>query len=179
MGKLKLEDREPIVADYLRRNGVIAERARRAGRSLTKNEQNIIYSGRQIAADKGVDRITLNDLEMQGWWEWDKVMAPLKVVFVFAGWDEFGEEAPPIASYHVCESNSPEFPVNGNVGEDQIREAGFKVPKTQKYGKWVKKGRKWYRGEDRSWSVARIFSGWLSGLKRIVSIVSTITKQPQ
>lgn len=127
--------------DYLHRNGVIAEKARRERRSLNEIEKNILAVGLRFAREKGLDRWQMNAMVMEGERDWEQVLAPIKVVAVFAYYDEGYDEIPPTPQYVVRESNFPALSVGSHVGIDQILEATNKVPKTPSYEKWVKGGR--------------------------------------
>lgn len=134
---------EPIyVSDYLYRNGIVIERARREGRSLSAVERNIIVAGRWLAEKKGLDRHRINSIEMEGERDKDQVFAPIKVVAVFAYWTDPCGEFPPEVCYYLRESNHPGLPVYGNVDEQALKDAGIKLPKTPTYLKWVKAGKK-------------------------------------
>lgn len=129
-------------ADYLNRNGIIAERARREGRSLSYEERQIIAGGRNMAASKNMVRHQLNGMEMAGERDWDQVLAPIKVVAVFAYYNDPFEDIPATASYFIRSSNHPSLPTHGNVGGEQLEAAGIKLPKTPSYEDWVECGRK-------------------------------------
>lgn len=137
---------EPIMAsDYLRYNGTIIERARRIGRSLTGVEQNIILSGRRIAADKGLSKIQVNAYEMEGERDREAVKAPIRVRAVFAFYHDPYEDIPACASYFIRESNHPSLPERGNVGPEDLLSNGVAIPLTPTYETWVKGGRKCLR----------------------------------
>lgn len=130
------------VQDALNRNGIIIERARREGRSLTAVERNIIAAGRNLAADKRVVRHRMNAMEMDGERNWEMVLKPIKVVAVFSYYDDPFEEIPASAHYVVRESNHPGLPEMGHVGAVELQEAGIRIPETPTFNEWVKAGRK-------------------------------------
>jgi len=134
--------RVPTVSEYLHRNGVVIERARRDGRSLGYEERCIVLAGRAVAKAKGVTRELVNKFEMAGERDWDKVLAKIKVKAVFAFYHDPFEEIPAMASYYITESNHPALPEHGNVDAETLIKNGCKVPKTPTYDKWVRKGKK-------------------------------------
>lgn len=137
------------VLGLLRRNGIIEERARRAGRSLDRNERSIIIAAREKAKQNGYNRLTINSQEMVGERDFDEVLARTKVIAVFSHYEdagsaeimkELGLSIDP--TYIVRESNHPGLVVGGHVGLDQLQEAGIKQPKTPSYEEWLDGGRK-------------------------------------
>lgn len=143
------DDRPSRPADVaLHRNGIIAERARRAGRSLTAVERNIILCGRDLARAQGFTPHLINALEMEGERNMDIVSEPLRVKVEFAYHAEF-EGVSEGASYFITDSNHPALPLHGNVGADQLIEAGVKVPKTPTLEQWIKKGRPCFGGQKK------------------------------
>ena len=132
----------PILADYLNRSGQVIERARRECRSLSAIERNIIFAGREMAKVKGISQERVNSMEMDGERDWDKVLAPLKVVIVFAYYDAPFEDIPAMPSFFVRESNHPNLPVGGHVGEVEIVAAGYKLPRAPTYEQWIRDGKK-------------------------------------
>ena len=128
-----------MASDYLIRNGIVAERARRAGRSLDAVERNIILAGRKMAMVKGMDRNQMNYYEMTGERSRDQVLSPIKVSVVFQHYTEPYEDLPAEASYFILESNHPSLPKHGNVGRDQLIAANVKIPKTPDYESWKRK----------------------------------------
>lgn len=58
---------------------------------------------------------------------------------------KYGIEAEP--SYFIMESDDPRLPKCGNVGADQLLEAGVSLPFTPIYRTWVSMGSPIYRGE--------------------------------
>lgn len=131
-----------MVADYLRRNGIVAERARCEGRSLTNIERNIVAAGRLQAHSRGLGRTELNRLEMEGERDWNEVLRPLQAKIEFAYWDDPFEDLPAYPSFVVRKSNHPALAEGSNVALEQIRGAGFKTPKYPTYERWVAQGRK-------------------------------------
>ena len=129
------------IDEALHRNGIISERARRAGQSLTRIERQIIYANRRAAALAGLNVRMINFVEMEGQTDKDIVNKPIKVVAKFAYYS-----SPEIASYLIVESNCPSLPVHGNVEAQQLIDAGIPVPKTPSYESWEKNGRKCFRG---------------------------------
>lgn len=129
------------ISDYLQRNGVIIERARRAGRSLTHIEQSIILSGRYAAAEKNITREQWNAEEMAGERNKHLVFAPIKILAVFDYYDEPFEEIEANPAYLVIESNHPALTAGSHVCADQLRDVEQKVPKTPTYEKWVRQGK--------------------------------------
>lgn len=131
-----------MVSDYLHRNGVIEERARRERRSLTAMERNIILAGRDQAMQKITPRQMMNAWEMDGERDFDQVLKPISVRAVFSYYEEAFEEIPASPQYFVRESNHPELCVGSHVGACQLVSAGQKVPKTPTYDQWSRGGRK-------------------------------------
>ena len=128
MKKGEFVNGEWSTSDYLIRNGIVIERAKRACRSLSATERSIILAGRGMA--KNLTRNVINMFEMQGERQFEDVLKSVKVVVRFAHYNEPYEEIPATASYFVMESNHPSLPTGGNVGADQLTEAGIKIPKT-------------------------------------------------
>lgn len=130
----------------LHRNGTITERARLAGRSLTGVERNIIYATRRAAAYDGFNMQLINISEMEGQLDHEIVTKPLEVKAVFAYYYAPYEEIPATACYYILDSNHPALPIHGNVEADSFIEVGLKIPKTPTYEKWVRNGKKCFRG---------------------------------
>lgn len=128
------------VSEALHRSGVIIERARREGRSLSKTERCIILAGRGLAGERRLTKERLNAAEMEGERDWDRVLIPIKVVAVFSYYDDPAFEFPARPNYLIRQSNHPGL--GGHVGLDELSEAGQKVPPTPTFEKWVKAGRK-------------------------------------
>jgi hypothetical protein len=135
----------PLVSAYLHRNGVIIERARREGRSLSYIERNIIMAGRDMAKQKGVNQHFINTYELEGEQDRSLVFDPIKVEAKFAYYFEIGE---PQADYVVIKSNHPSLVVGGNVSAETLEKNGIRIPTTPSFEKWVKDGRKCFRGES-------------------------------
>lgn len=131
-----------MIAEYLNRNGAIAERARREGRSLSYIERSILGAGRLLAKEKGLSRERINALEMDGERDWERVFAKIKVEAVFAYYDPPFEEIPAIPHYFVRVSNHPALPESGHVDAEQITSNGQSLPKTPTYQEWIKSGSK-------------------------------------
>jgi len=129
------------VQEALHRNGVIIERARREGRSLSREERSIILAGRAMAWGKEMVRHRMNALEMEGERDRETVLKPTKVEATFAYYDDPYEEIPAEPAYFVRESNHPALPTNGHVCAQQLIDAGQKVPKTMSYEQWINSGR--------------------------------------
>lgn len=135
--------------ELLRRNGIIQERAKRAGRSLDKMERSIIMAARDKAYQEGALRHTVNTQEMLGERQFDDVLAPTKVIAVFSNYEDGGSKEtmeelglPIEPTFIVRQSNHPGLVVGGHVGIAQFVDAGLKPPKAMSYEKWVSKGRK-------------------------------------
>lgn len=143
------EWRSRFIEENLYRNGAMIERARREGRSLREEERSLIMGARNVAKDLGVSRVFMNSMEMQGAEDKKLVFSPLKVDIRFAFYHEPFEDIPATASYYVVESNYAPLPKGSNVGEDQLKKFGFKIPKTPSYDEWVKAGRVCYRGRKK------------------------------
>lgn len=62
----------------------------------------------------------------------------------FAFYWEMGE---PQASYLIIKSDNPNFPVYGNKGAEDLKQAGLEVPSTPTYQEWISNGKPVYRGE--------------------------------
>jgi len=148
--------RNPMIHDFLNRNGIIIERARRSGKSLTAVERNIILTGRDIAFERGLSPHQVSIFEMQGERQWEEIMKPIHVVF--AHYNDPYEEIPASPSYFITESNHPSLPVNGNVGADQLLAAGIEIPKTPTFDKWVKGGKKILRATAKAAVLLLMFS---------------------
>ena len=129
------------IDNALHRNGVLTEKARREGRSLSYEERNTIYAARRAAALAGLNVQIINAIEMEGQMNKDLVLAPVKVKAKFAYYYETGD-----ASYHILESNHPSLPKGGNVGADQLLEARVGIPLTPTYETWVKQGKPCFHG---------------------------------
>ena len=134
--------------EFLRRNGMIEERARRAGRSLDKTERSIIMAARERAIREGANRHTINSQEMDGERDFAQVLAPVRVKAVFSYWEDAGSpenakqlDIKPEPVWVIRYSNHPGLVVGGHVGAEQFIKAGFKPPKFMSYEKWIKKGR--------------------------------------
>jgi len=127
------------VEHALLRNGVILERAKRRGESLSKIERIIVLAGRKLAREQGFAAKSINALEMEGERDWDQVLQPLIVKAVFAYFDGPYEGFEPRPDYEVLESNHPGLPVGSHVCADQLVEVDIKVPKTPKYEAWAKR----------------------------------------
>lgn len=54
---------------------------------------------------------------------------------------------PPVPSYLIVESDVWKLPKHGNVGGDQLMEAGVPLPLTPDFRTWKKMGCPIYRGE--------------------------------
>lgn len=132
----------------LYRNGVLLERARREGRSLSREERVIIYSARKRAAEAGSEQADINYCEMVAGLDRHAILEPIKVDVRFAYYTEPYQEIPPVASYFIVVSNHPALPRHGNVGADQLKNASIKIPKTPTYEQWVKVGRPAFRGKE-------------------------------
>jgi len=129
------------IDNALHRNGVVTEKARREGRSLSYVERNMIYAARRAAALSGLNVQIINMVEMEGQHNKDLVLAPLVVKVRFACY-----ETPDVPSYFVLESNHPALPTHGNVDAKQLKEAGIAVPATPTFQKWLDLGKPCYRG---------------------------------
>ena len=131
-----------IVEHALLRNGVILERAKRRGASLSKIERILVEAGRNLAKKEGLAQKTRNALEMEGERDWGQVLLPLTVLTVFSYYDDPYEDFPARPSYLVLESNHPGMSVGSHICAEQLQEVNIKIPKTPTYEKWVKGGRK-------------------------------------
>lgn len=129
-------------SDYLHRNGIILERARRSGQSLTSVERSIVLCGRDMAKAKGATKEQINAMEMVGERDWDHVLKPVKVKVVFAYYDAGFEEIPPSANYLIRESNHPALPEKSHVCAEQLINAGVGLPWTPTYETWQKRGKR-------------------------------------
>ena len=129
--------------EYLHRAGVIAERAFREKRSLTKEERTIIIAGRDMSSRKGMWWSEARRLENEGAFDREAVLQKIKVKAVFSYY-EFG-----VPQYFIIESNHPALAQGGNVSAEDLRNADQKVPKTPTCKRWVKKGSPCYR--KKSW----------------------------
>jgi|CXWK01.1.fsa_nt_gi hypothetical protein len=134
------------VESMLIRAGVVAERAKRDGRSLSKDEQTILEAARKSAWYAGFSRQRQNALEMEGQTTFKEVMSKTKVVAKFAYYNPGFEEIKPYASFFIIESNHPSLPEKGNVGAEELKEVGIKVPKHPTYEEWIKNGSPIFRG---------------------------------
>jgi hypothetical protein len=131
-----------MVSDYLRRAGVVAERARRAGRSLSRDERNIIVGARMLAFQKGATKEQVNAIEMDGERDIHAVLKPIRVRAVFAYYWDPVEGKPAVAEYFIRESNHPALPAKGNVQAETLLQNGVGLPVTPTYETWVRLGRK-------------------------------------
>lgn len=67
----------------------------------------------------------------------------------FAFYHEYQEHGfDPEPSYFVFSSDNPKLPVHGNVGMDQLHDAGVPVPLTPTFPTWVMMGRPKCAGGD-------------------------------
>lgn len=132
-----------IVDESLHRNGVLIERARREGRSLTAMERNIILCGRKIAGSVMTSKC-LNGMEMLGSRDKSQVFKPIIVKACFAYFNDPFDDYPATAEFLILESNHPNLPVDGHVCEENLQIANIKTPKHPTFDKWVKAGRKIY-----------------------------------
>ncbi len=139
--------RQELVAEFLYRNGIMIEKARLEKRSLSRMERNIILAGRETAAVRGLSREMINQKEMEGERDKTLVRSPMKVVAKFAFYYDGYDEVPASADYLIIESNHPLLPEGGNVSGETLGGYGIKIPSTPSFDKWVKGGRKCYRGE--------------------------------
>lgn len=139
-----------LISEFLHRNGVICERAKREGRSLSYMERQIVVAGRLAARAKGLDQKYINEQEMAGERDWDNVLTPIKVVAKFAYWQESSApDFPSYPEYLILVSNHPELPVFGNVSAETLNRCGIKTPSTPSLEQWIRTGKKVYRGEQR------------------------------
>lgn len=137
------------ISKALIQNGIIAERARRrdiSEKGLTDKELQRIFSTRKIAKEHGFSQLSINFLEMEGERDKKMIFEPIKVKVRFAFYDSGEYPTNPKASYHILESNHPGLPVHGNVWEEELAKCGIDIPKTPTFEKWVKGGRKCFRG---------------------------------
>lgn len=132
--------------EALIRNGVLQERAKRAGQSLSMIERSIISWTRYLAKKERLSRFAINALEMEGERDWKRVLAPVKVVAKFSHCIEL-EGTKPEADFVILQSNVPMLVEGGNVCSEQFESVGLPVPKHPTYEKWVKGGRKVTRGK--------------------------------
>ena len=136
----------PSTLEALKDCGTMAERAKRAGKPLDKIERNIISWTLYVAGKEKLSRRAVNAAIMEGERDWDRVLAPIRVVAKFAYFVEVPEEEP-VPDFIILESNVPILVKGGNVCPEQFTAIGLKVPKFPKYEKWVKGGKKIYRGK--------------------------------
>jgi len=140
------DDHSLSIETALHRNGILIERARRQGRTLTAEEHSIILAGRAVAVAAKLSRTFVQGAEMDGERDWEMVMDPIRVKVQFAYYTDPYEEIPATASYFITSSNHPALPYHGNVGADQLTAQNIKIPKTPTYEQWVKDGRVCFGG---------------------------------
>lgn len=131
--------------EELVRVGVIQERAKRAGQSLNEMERSLISWVRYVAKKEGMSLYMVRALEMEGERDWKRVLAPIKVVAKFASYIEC-EGFAPEPDFFVLQSNVPMLVTGGNVCTEQFQKVGLPIPKSPKYEKWVRGGRKVFLG---------------------------------
>lgn len=131
----------------LHRNGVIASRAREEMRSLTYEERQIMSAIRMMARHFGFSQRIINIIEMEGASNKELVYEPYRVTVKFAYYQSpyYGHSvAEP--SYIVVKSNHPVLILHGNFGLEELKKYDVKIPCTPTYEKWVKSGRRCFRG---------------------------------
>ena len=130
-----------ITYDYITRAAAIAEAARRAGRSLTREERSILGAAYQKAGRMDIATRDFNSAWLDGEKNW-KHYQKTRVVVKFDYYETGYEEVLPFPNYLIKESNHPAFGVGSHVSSEQLIEAGIKIPRTMSYPKWIKRGRK-------------------------------------
>lgn len=135
-----------LVSEFLNNNGIMIEKARREGRSLSSIERNIILAGRGAAKARGLQQHIINQREMDGERDRNAVFTPYKVKLQFAYYYDPTDDYPAYPEYLVLESNHPVLIEGGNFSFETLEKYGIKLPKTPSFEKWVKDGRKCFRG---------------------------------